>query len=53
MARGMEMVRVVDDGVITTGKIKKKKKKKALMLEMNRCVKLSFAQGTVGNTLGW
>lgn len=52
MARGMEMVRVVDDGVITTGKVKKKKKK-ALMLEMNRCVKLSFAQGTVGNTLGW
>ena len=51
MARGMEMVRVVDDGVITTGKVKKKKK--ALMLEMNRCVKLSFAQGTVGNTLGW
>ena len=49
MARGMEMVRVVDDGVITTGKVKKK----ALMLEMNRCVKLSFAQGTVGNTLGW
>ena len=27
MARGMEMVRVVDDGVITTGKVKKKKKK--------------------------
>lgn len=51
MARGMEMVRVVDDGVITTGKVKKKKK--TLMLEMNRCVELSFAQGTVGNILGW
>lgn len=54
MARGMEwMVRVVDDGVITTGKVKKKKKKRALMLGMNRCVELSFARGTVGNILRW
>ena len=42
------MVRVVNDGVITTGKVKNK----ALMLGINRSIRLLFVQGTVGNIWG-